>query len=578
MKSLSRIACALGVVTGLVAGASGRVASAQAPITWSGTSGAVWATAGNWAGGSAPLNDTTTNTAVFTAATSGSVNVGANRSIAGLDIQRDVTFYGSTLTLGTASPTVNTAVNIAAGKTVTFNNTLSRTSGTFNLGDGATLTYNSTAPGGGTYNLTNATININGNYNASNNPNFYGAGTINYGFSGTAGTFRANLYDSVNFVIKSTSGGDAGASGATILRYYGPGSLTLERDFTMLSVASAGINVQNGALSVQSSSAAIVTVAGGYTGRFNQLVFLSTANGTFRLDGSTLQIGDGTAGKVQGVFVGTTTGATVNSTSRVYTLDATANGGTVRVTGSSTFNNFVTGSAANNFGAQVALTGSIALYNNGNWQNQNLSTTAVLTGIDVGATATLGGTGTFNMAAVNGANAKNTLVSGTVAPGDPTISGGIGALTMQTGTLNFSTGSTLATQVDSSTSLAAGSDLLKVVGNLSLVGTVTLSLTDLAANPVVLAPNTTFSLINYTGGWNGGLFTAAGSQIIDGGQFTAGLNTWRLEYAATTGGSNFSGVQTAGNFVNIVVVPEPGALALAVVGGVVAAWAARARR
>ena len=560
--------------------AAGSSASAQTPITWSGTSGAVWATAGNWAGGSVPLNDTTTNTAVFTATTSGSVNVGANRSIAGLDIQRDVTFYGSILTLGTASPTVNTAVNIAAGNTVTFNNQVNRTSGTFNLGDGATLTYNANTPSGGTYNLTNATININGNYNVSNNPNYYGAGTINYGFSGTASAFRANIYDSVNLAIKATSGGDGGASTATYLRYYGPGSLTLERNFTMLSATSAGINVQNGALSVQSSSAAIVTVAGGYTGRFNQLVFLHTANGTFRLDGSTLQIGDGTAGKVQGVFVGTTSGQTVNANNRVYTLDATANGGTVRVTGSSTFNNFVTGSAANNFGAQIALTGPVALYNNGKWQNQNLTTTAVLTGLDVGATATLGGTGTFNMGAVNGSNAKNTFVSGIVAPGDPTISGGIGTLTMQTGTLGFIAGSTFASQVDSSAALSAGADLLKVIGDLSLAGTVGLTLADAAASPVAFAPSTTFTLVNYTGSWNGGLFSYAGTPVPDGGTFTAGLNTWQLDYGATSGGSNFSEAHSAGSFVNIsiIVVPEPGALALAGVGITLVGWALRKRR
>jgi fibronectin-binding autotransporter adhesin len=455
----------------LTIGAAG-TATAQTPITWSGTSGAQWATAGNWAGGTAPTSDTTTNSAVFTATTSGSVNVNSARSIAGLDIQRDVTFTGSTLTLGTASPTVNTTVTIAAGKTVTFNNQLNRTTGTFAMGDASTLTYNSAIPQGGTYNLTNATINFNGNVSHASNPDFFGTGTLNYGFSGTATAFRFNIRDSANLVIKATSGGDGGASGATYIRYYGPGSLTLERDFTMLSAASIGISLQNGGLAVQSTSAAIVTVAGGYTGRFNQLVFLPTANSTFRLDGSTLAIGDGTAGKVQGVFVGSTTGAAVSGTTRVYTLDATAIGGTVRVTGSSTFNNFVTGTVVNNQGAQLALTGPIALYNNGNWQNQNLSTTAVLTGIDVGASATLGGIGTFDMGAINGANAKNTLVSGTVAPGDPTLSGGIGTLTMNTGTMSFGSASTLRLDVGSG---ANNNDRLVINGIAAVTGGAALS-------------------------------------------------------------------------------------------------------
>jgi hypothetical protein len=552
-------------------------ASAQTPITWNGTSGASWAVNGNWLGGLQPTSDQTSNTAVFTATTSGSVNVNTPRSIAGLDIDRDVAFYGSTLTLGPSA-----ALSLAANTTATFGNQVARgtASGTFALADGSALTFNAQSPNGGIYELTNATINFNGNIGHSFNPDFFGSGTLNYGFSGTAGTFRFNIRDSANLVIKATSGGDGGSAAATYLRYYGPGSLTLERDFTMLNVVSGGINVQNGALSVQSSSAAIVTVAGGYTGQFNQLVFLSTVNGTFRLDGSTLQIGDGTVGKVQGVFVGSTSGQAVNNTSRVYTLDASATGGTVRVTGSSTFNNFVTGTVNNNYGAQLALTGPVALYNNGNWQNQNLTTSAILTGIDVGATATLGGTGTFNMAAANGSNAKNTFVNGIVAPGDPTLSAGIGVLAMQTGTLGFNAGSTFASQVDSSAALSAGADLLQVIGDLSLAGTVGLTLADVATSPLAFAPSTTFSLLNYTGGWNGGLFSYAGAPVPDGGTFTAGLNTWQLDYGATSGGSNFSGAHTAGSFVNIsiVVVPEPEAIALAGLGAALAAWHARRRQ
>lgn len=164
----------------------------------------------------------------------------------------------------------------------------------------------------------------------------------------------------------------------------------------------------------------------------------------------------------------------------------------------------------------------------------------------------VGGTGAFSGALVVNAG-------GTLAPG-------ASIETLGTGDVTLNGLSTFAYEVDSSAAASAGADLLKVSGGLSLNGPITLSLTDIAGSPVAITAGTTFSLVNYTGAWNGGLLMVGGNTIADGGTFVVGLNTWQIDYNATTGGSNFSGEYTPGSFVNITVVPEPSVTVLAALG------------
>jgi autotransporter-associated beta strand protein len=163
--------------------------------------------------------------------------------------------------------------------------------------------------------------------------------------------------------------------------------------------------------------------------------------------------------------------------------------------------------------------------------------------VTVGA-ATLGGNGSFT-----GAVTINT--GGTLAPGTSIETLGSGALTLNTG-------STFAYEVDSGVALAVGGDLQKVTGNLALNGVVTLTFADLDLTPTAFAVGTTFTLINYSGTWNNGLFTFGAGTVADGGTFSAGLNLWELDYNASTGGVNFPGEHAGGNFVNVTaVIPEP---------------------
>jgi autotransporter-associated beta strand protein len=172
--------------------------------------------------------------------------------------------------------------------------------------------------------------------------------------------------------------------------------------------------------------------------------------------------------------------------------------------------------------------------------------TAAASYVTVASGATLGGTGTIG-GAVN--------VTGQLSPG-------ASIETLGTGALSLLNGSTLVHEFDSSALDSVASDLLKVTGNLDLVGTVQLTLADLAVADVAFAVNDKFSLINYTGTWNSGLFTFGVNELADEEVFAFGLNTWRISYDDPEGGLNYTGEYAGGSdsFVNLTVVaviPEP---------------------
>jgi autotransporter-associated beta strand protein len=141
---------------------------------------------------------------------------------------------------------------------------------------------------------------------------------------------------------------------------------------------------------------------------------------------------------------------------------------------------------------------------------------------------------------------------------------------LKTGTVTFASGATFAYEVNStnSGSLNAAADLLVVSGNLNLDpgnGSI-LTVADLASSPNPFVQDTTvFALINYSGTWNGGLFTYAGTVLADDGQFKVGSQWWEIDYNRTSaaGLANFTGdYLPSSSFVAITAVPEPSTLVL----------------
>jgi autotransporter-associated beta strand protein len=168
---------------------------------------------------------------------------------------------------------------------------------------------------------------------------------------------------------------------------------------------------------------------------------------------------------------------------------------------------------------------------------------------------TLGGTGSIA--------GSVTVTSGHLSPGASINHLDIG------GSLNLA-GGAFDYEINSTSSTA---DLNTVAGNLSL-SNVALSAAELGSG--MLAFGTKFTLINYGGTWNNGIFTGLPNYST---ALTIGANRFQIKYDDTTGGSNFGGGTYGGgvgpHYVTITAVPEASTVLIMGLGGVLAIAAAR---
>jgi len=361
--------------------------------------------------------------------------------------------------------------------------------------------------------------------------------------------------------IGGTSDDAGGSSIARVIGDVGGGNGT---------VALAKTGVQDWTVSGTNTYTGGTTVSGAGTLTMGSLSALGSTSGQLTVNAGTLNMAANnlTVGNLTG------TGGTISGTSGARTLTigqgngtggnfqgviANGSGGTTALT--KTGNGTITLSGANTYTGATAVNAGTLLANNS-------SGSATGTGSVIVNGGTFGGTG-----AVSGAVTVNS--GAFLAPGASIAS-------LASGTVTLNNLSTFTYEVDSSVALATGADLQIVNGNLSIANggsdVVTLTLSDLAGVPTAFADGTTFSLFNYNGTWNSGLFNVGASEIANGDTFTAGLNTWQLNYDETVAGSNFSGEHVYLNFVNIVAVPEPATLALLGAGVAIAGLTVLRRR
>lgn len=469
IRSLAWCAVALAVVS------TGR--GTAAPFTWNaGTTGewadsVNWLPNTNWPGSTGGAADTATflSGSATTVTVTGTVVGGTPVYLNALSVNRDLTITSSTtptFSTGTYTQAANTVVTIG----------LTNPAAVFRLGHGSVGTLNTFgAAASMTVNVTATTtastgvslgagslLTFNGPVNFNGNTVFGSSGTVAYAAaSGTSNGFRFFLNDTAGLAVKSTAAAAIGATQAPIIATSGSNTITLERNLDLMTPVTTGTagslvigwsrQLAAPTNSVQGSAA--VMVSGPSTLSLNLLgVINSSTTALQRLvvdNGATVQVGDFSAGKAQGVSIvaSGTTGFFQNATqSGTFQLDS-ASGGTLRVNANSSFNAPTAASGSSSLGLRLAVAGSSTLVNNGTWTNRNFTNTTILQGLSVAQAATLSGTGSFLMTSGNNGTAigKSVALDGTVAPGD-VVGGvnGVGTLTISSGTVTFGAASKVA--------------------------------------------------------------------------------------------------------------------------------------
>jgi autotransporter-associated beta strand protein len=599
-RALPNFLSAMGI--GLVVAATVPL-SLAAPISWSGGgANATWSTTGNWTGGVVPgaADDVTvgptytsglTITVGGTAGTPTQINsmafdtgtAGGNKFLANGHLQINT---GNITTAGNQSGWLDSTLYIPGtgsgvnNWSVSAGNTLRVRGNIAVIGGSGTPTITVTGATGA-LNLDNATQAYAGNWNISAQSAFvrsFGSGAVSlsntkfYTSTATSNAYSNNLTWS-GFARISTgatqtltfSGGWTGAAtggilfntdgggtstGATVRLAGTPTSFTasnfdvigtLELDTAGYLAGVAKVALNRGSAStygivnwnVAENVAATTTFNNTQASADAQLGMLATGtttiNGQYKLNNSAT-VTDG---------AGLTLNAAVSGARLVLAGQVTDSANTtVRALTKIGAGTAVLSATTNNFRGGTTVSAGTLLVTNTSGSGLGTGNVTVNGG-------TLGGSGAFT-----GTVTVNS--GGALAPGSSIESLASGALTLNTG-------STFGYEVDFAAPLATGADLQKVTGALSLNGTVTLTLANLSAG--TFADGTTFTLINYSGAWNNGLFTY-GTVLNNGDTFMFNSQLWRIDYNATVGGSNFASEYVAGNFVNMTAIPEPATWAL----------------
>jgi autotransporter-associated beta strand protein len=393
---------------------------------------------------------------------------------------------------------------------------------------------------------TSGTVTFSGNFVTSNSPSDYDLKAVTGGAANFSGTRNFNAGLRVNRADTATYGGTVILSGTTSSNEWTAvyaGTLQFS-DFNQLGSGHFEFDAPSG-------DSGTLRYTGGSTTTTKTLWLDNPGITRAAIDvsqaGTTLTWNPGAGNRNQNltktgagtlVFGGGISGGTVG-----------VEAGTLVLTGSNSYTGATTVS-----GGRLSVNGSL-----GN------TAVSVQSGGEIGGSGSIAGT-------------IGVLSGGTLAPGNSIQSLAGGATT-------FAGGATFAYEYDSTNpaSLAAAADLLVVNGNLTINSGALITFADLAATALPFVDNTTiFALINYSGTWNGGLFTNGSTVLTDGSRFTVAGQEWEIAYGRTSpaGLDNFSGDYLPDSkFVAITAVPEPASLGLAATGGLAAlGWTMLRRR
>ncbi len=467
----------------------------------------------------------------------------------------------------------------------------------------------------------------NGNAALGAAPGGYGTATVSSGTwenralqIGQSGTGALTL---MGGRVSATTGaiGSSGGVGAVVVSsgtWANSSQLTIGGYLTTIGTGS--LTITGGRVSTNTHSVAFgdgsvgtVLMSGGEWNSNLALHIGRSGSGTLALTGGLVTAASGTIGAIStGVGAATITGGTWATTgglavggAGVGTLAISgsgANGGTVIVGG--TLSRGAAGTITLGPGGMLQIgsgstTGVLAtdLVNDGSLVFAPSGTSVLAQAVSGTGTLTVAGPGRLVVAGTSGLSGATTVAAGSMLVNgalgstavwvetggllggtgsiagaitvnrDATLAPGASIETLLTGDVTWLDGSTFAAEVDSAVPLSVAADLLKVDGDLTISGTVSLDLVDLAASPALFPVGTTLSLVSYSKAWNGGLFSVGGAPLADGGSLVIGSQLWTIDYDATTGGSNFSSeFLPGGRFVNLTAVPEPATLGLLLAG------------
>jgi autotransporter-associated beta strand protein len=446
------------------------------------------------------------------------------------------TVSGGILQLGDGTTNGAITGNIANTANVTFNNASAQTFAGNISGSGGSLTKSGAGTlalsginsytGGTTVNAGTLKLDLSARSGAIAN-----LGTFTIGASANLEILSGNNTnpDTTYFLENSAAFTGTGTITKTGTGYLGSGANVGYRDFAGL------IDIQQGILA--NHGTAWSTGAGAMDLNIAASAMLDMRSGNVKIDALS---GAGTIGKSYSPDLNLSLGNNGGSATFSGVISQTTGGGTGSISLTKTGTGTQILSGASTYSGGTTVSNGTLLVNNTTDSGTGSGAVTVSGGI-------LGGTGSIAGAV--------TLNGGTLAPGASIESLTTGALTMNTGT-------TFAYEMNS-TAGSYAADLLVVTSGVALNGTVQLGLTDVLGGAATrFANGTILTLINYASSLSGGFFYGETPTLLgEGDTFSAGLNTWKINYNAATGGLNFTGVLNPGShFINLTAIPEPGSL------------------